>query len=105
MQLSIVSEHVPGVLNTAADAISRNNVSLFLSLNPQMPRRPIPQPVLDLLVTKRPDWAPKIGHILFNRGIAEATRKVGASAQNLAFPHYHLPSTPSAGSQQPSPSQ
>ena len=42
-----VSEHVPGVLNTAADAISRNNVSLFLSLNPQMPRRPIPQLVLD----------------------------------------------------------
>ena len=112
-----VSEHVHGVLNTAADAISRNNVSLFLSLNPQMPRRPIPQPVMDLLVTKRPDWGSKDWTTAFASSLIGGLQKqherstnqggdtMGASAQNLAFPHYHLPSTPSAGSQQPSPSQ
>ena len=35
-----MAKHVPGVLNTAADAISRNNVSLFLSLCPQVPMWP-----------------------------------------------------------------
>ena len=53
--------------------ISRNDVSLFLSLTPQIPRRPIPQPVLDLLVTKRPDWGSN-NHL--HPGIAEATRRV-----------------------------
>ena len=50
------AEHVPGVLNTTADAISRNNISLFLSFLPQSPRLPIPQAVVDLPVHKRPDW-------------------------------------------------
>ena len=46
----------PGELNIAVDAISRNNLSLFTSLTPQIPRVLVSQPVLDLLVTQRPDW-------------------------------------------------
>ena len=113
-RFNFVSEHVSGVLNTAADAISRNNVSLFLYLNH---RRPIPQPVLDLLVTKRPEWGSKDWMTAFTSSLIGGLQKrykrstnqggdtMRASAQNLAFPHYHLPSTPSASSQQPSPSQ
>ena len=55
-RFEFVGQHVPGVLNTAADAISRNKISLFLSLVPQIPCIPIPQPVLNLLVTRKPDW-------------------------------------------------
>ena len=32
---TIVAAHIPGRLNTIADAILRNNVPLFLSLSPQ----------------------------------------------------------------------
>ena len=35
---TFVSKHIPGVLNTAADAISRDNIPLFLSLVPQVAR-------------------------------------------------------------------
>ena len=49
-------EHVPGVLNTAADAISRNNLHLFSSLLPQATQSQIPDPVMGLLVSQRPDW-------------------------------------------------
>lgn len=56
-RFQFVAEHVPGVLNTAADAISRNNTSLFLSLAPpQIPHITIPQSVLELLVIGRPNW-------------------------------------------------
>lgn len=37
------ARHVPGVQNGAADALSRNNVQLFFTLNPQA--SPIPAPV------------------------------------------------------------
>lgn len=50
------AEHVPGAMNTAADAISRNNLPLFLSLFPQCPRVAIPPPLFDLLIATRPDW-------------------------------------------------
>ena len=45
-------EHVPGVLNIAADAISRNNISLLPSLIPQASRVPLPPSILEMLVTQ-----------------------------------------------------
>ena len=48
-------EHVPGVLNIAADAISRNNISLLPSLIPQASRVQLPPSILEMLVTQRPD--------------------------------------------------
>ena len=48
--------HVPGAMNKAADALSRNNLRLFLSLAPQAQRCLIPYPLKELLITARPDW-------------------------------------------------
>ena len=65
-----IAKHIPGVLNTAADAISRNNIPLFLSLCPQVPQVAIPQPVQDLLVGRRPDWGSKDWTRLFKISLA-----------------------------------
>ena len=48
--------HIPGSLNIAADAISRNNISLLSSVLPQVNRVVIPQALLELLVINTPDW-------------------------------------------------
>jgi len=61
---NFVGEHVAGIRNTAADALSQNNLALFSSLLPQVSEVPILQPVLELLellVNVRPnlgshDW-------------------------------------------------
>ena len=53
----ICAVHVPGRLNDAADALSRNNLSLFHSLYPQAHQEsPVPLPVVQLLVSQIPDW-------------------------------------------------
>ena len=61
----ITSNHIPGVLNTAADALSRNNLSLFHSLVSQGPRAYPPQAVMDLLINLRPDWGSQASLRLF----------------------------------------
>ena len=60
-----VAQHLPGVHNTAADALSRNNLTLFSSLYPQISRCPIPQPVVDLLVEVQPNWGSHAWTTLF----------------------------------------
>ena len=55
-QFTFESRHVPGTENIAADAISRNNLSLFSSLLPQATQVCIPQSIINLLITKTPDW-------------------------------------------------
>ena len=55
-QFNFHAEHLPGMQNAAADAISRNNLPMFFSLLPQMPQVIIPHAVTTLLVTTRPDW-------------------------------------------------
>ncbi len=52
------STHIPGVDNVLADALSRNNATLFLSRSPQAHRHPTPIPIAipNLLVTEKPDW-------------------------------------------------
>ena len=49
-------EHVPGVLNVAADALSRNHMSIFSSLIPQARPTAIPTAVSTLLLANEPDW-------------------------------------------------
>ena len=63
-------QHVSGVLNTAADALSRNNTSLFLSLIPQTPQWVLPCPLLELIVQSRPDWGSPTWTRLFVRSLA-----------------------------------
>ena len=56
--INLVASHIRGVNNTLADALSRDNKSLFLTSHPQANREPspIPEALLDLLVVTRPDW-------------------------------------------------
>ena len=55
-QFEYSAEHIPGLLNSAADELSRNNVTAFHSLVPQAVQTQVPASLLDLLVTQRPDW-------------------------------------------------
>ena len=57
-QLCLAPEHLPGRLNTAADSLSRDNLSLFLQLIPEASQQPTPLPeeLLQALVHQTPDW-------------------------------------------------
>ena len=65
----ITAEHIPGILNTAADAISRNNLSLFHYLIPQSQQVLLPHTVMDLVVNSRPDWGSQAWTHLFTRSL------------------------------------
>ncbi len=54
----IFSSHVKGVDNVRADTLSRDNLELFMVLQPQANGTPttIPPPLLDLLIVSKPDW-------------------------------------------------
>ena len=55
-QFDYTAEHVPGIHNTAADALSRNNTALVSSLFPQAAEVQVPASLMDLLVSQRPNW-------------------------------------------------
>ena len=65
--------HVPGASNVAADALSRNNMSLFLSLSPQTPKTVVPLVLTCLLLHPRPNW-----------GLTRWTRLFGLSLQAVS---------------------
>ena len=56
--LLISAIHLAGKANSLADALSRNNLSFFLSSYPQANHlgTPIPDPLISLLVDTKPDW-------------------------------------------------
>ncbi len=68
------AEHVPGVLNTAADAISRNNLPAFLSLVPQAPCFYLTPALSRLLIEDRPDWGSPNWIRLFSCSLAEGSQ-------------------------------
>jgi hypothetical protein len=57
-QIGIRARHAPGVLNTAADALSQNKMTVFFASIPQAHREAVrvPPPLLDMLLHQRPDW-------------------------------------------------
>ena len=63
--------HVPGARNSAADALSRNDINLFSFLVPQTPHSAVPQATFDLLVQSRPEWGSQSWTNLFSRSLAE----------------------------------
>ena len=73
------TQHVPGVLNTAADALSRDELTLFFSLVPQTPRYTLPLPLLELIIDSQPDWGLTTWTSLFARSLA-------AVSPNLPWP-------------------
>ena len=64
--IRIYAEHIAGITNCAADMLSRNNMTQFSLLYPQMCRlpTPIPAPLLDIVAPKGPDWtSPSFGQL------------------------------------------
>ena len=55
-QFTLTTAHIPGVKNVATDALSRNNLPLFHSLFPQVPRHTIPHNLIELYLLRIPDW-------------------------------------------------
>ena len=58
---SFSAKHIPGALNSAADALSRNNLALFSSLFPQVQQHGIPSCLMDLVIHTRPDGGHRHG--------------------------------------------
>ena len=56
--MHVSAVHVPGTTNDTADCLSRDNMLLFFSLNPQAQLLPmqLPQSLLDILSLPGPDW-------------------------------------------------
>ncbi len=54
----LVGEHIPGVENGAADALSRDDLPSFLTQVPEAQPQPTPIPaaVMEALVVRQPDW-------------------------------------------------
>ena len=70
-QFHFSAEHIAGVMNTAADALSRNNLTLFSSLVPQVPQISLPPSLRQLLITTKPDWGSQAWTNLFASSLLE----------------------------------
>ena len=59
LDIGVKAKHIPGIHNTAADAISRKYLQVAIQLvqNVTLTPTPIPSSVWELLVTQRPDWS------------------------------------------------
>ena len=57
-QFEHIAVHIAGVLNSAADVLSRNKLNAFFSIYPQAPRatEPYPPALLELLFNPEPNW-------------------------------------------------
>ena len=66
------AKHIPGVNNTAADALSRGNIPLFRSLFPQVPQYLIPPALLNLMLAQMPDWSSASWTIQFKASLRPA---------------------------------
>ena len=66
-QIHIQAEHLAGSLNSAADALSRNNMSLFLHCTPQAAKAPspVPEQIVNMLVLLCPDWTSAAWRAMF----------------------------------------
>ena len=56
--IKLRAEHIAGVHNTIADAISRNNLSILFAQVPQAERvaSPVPHELLQFLGNNQPNW-------------------------------------------------
>lgn len=66
-RIKVQAQHIAGVDNTAADALSRDRHNTFLSCFPQAPLSPshVPQSLLDMLLHNKPDWTSPTWRNLF----------------------------------------
>ena len=86
--MQITAQHVPGVENGAADALSRNDAASFLAQVPSAHREPstIPAQLLQMLVHSQHDWMSQNWTSswggFFAKGLAESTQRTYRSGQN-----------------------
>jgi len=66
------AEHIPGIHNTAADALSRDNMPLFHSLVPHGCQWVLPPSLEELLIHARLDWGSTEWTTLFISSLTEA---------------------------------
>ena len=67
------ASHIPGQQNIAADALSRNNLTLFSLLYPQVPHSPVPRIIQRLLLHSPPDWSSQAWINLFLNSLPMAS--------------------------------
>ena len=107
--LNLRATHIAGINNSSADAISRNNLQVFLAANPTYrqqgtdsdSRAAVENPSLNSnrLVVKQPE---RIADNLIKNSIAENTRKSYATGQSLYLSfceHYNLRPLPASEQQ------
>ena len=65
--ISLTASHIAGVHNTAADALSRNNLPRFFQCLPQANQCPVPVPssLMNMLLHHRPDWLSESWRVMF----------------------------------------
>ena len=73
-EVQVRAQHIPGIMNVAADALSRNNLPHFLQVVHQADPDPSPMPaaLVDLLVREQPDWTSPHWARLFNASLRPA---------------------------------
>jgi len=66
--LGVSAEHIPGIHNTLADALTRNKLVTFHSVFPQATKQLtlLLEALVDLLIISRPDWASPQWSTLWN---------------------------------------
>jgi len=71
---SLQPAHIPGIENSGADQLSRNNMHIFFHSNSQANQSPtpLPQPLLELVGATKPDWTSYTFRELFHTIIAKA---------------------------------
>ena len=80
-------EHVPGRLDVAADALSRDN--LFSSLLPQARPTSVPTSVTSLLLSNKPDWGSTHWIRSFLRYLSQCLALATLAVYNSASSHSH----------------
>ena len=72
-----VAQHVPGKMNTAADALSRNRSSEFHSIYPQAQQCPssIPHPLLTMVLGPTQTWTSPSWREMFLRTLQEVCHR------------------------------
>ena len=71
---SFSAEHIPGVDNILADALSRDHLDNFLSYHPQAIPSYVPTPLLSLLMDKPKAWTCSHWRSQFAATLAQASR-------------------------------
>ena len=89
--------HIPGKLNIAAHAISRNNLPLFHSQVPEANPLPsgIPQAVESLVIYQQPDWLSQSWSQLFNNCFRQELHPLPVEPTPLEHTDTKISATPS----------